>query len=64
VSEERERLEGAANLRARAARYRSLAECLTHPDVIAAALECARDLEKEADMLERAGARGAGVRAA
>jgi hypothetical protein len=42
----------ATTLRARAERYRSLAETVSNPEIAAAALECARDLEREADLQE------------
>ena len=52
VTEASGELGGADKLRARAARYRSLAETLTNPEIIVAALECARELDKEADALD------------
>jgi hypothetical protein len=54
---------GATTLRARAERYRSLAENLSNPEIVAAALECARDLEREAEVQEHMRMLGA-VRAA
>jgi hypothetical protein len=54
---------GPTGVRARAKRYRSLAESLSSPEMVAAALECAGDLEREADLEEQAGIAGA-VRAA
>ena len=41
-------LDGAAELRARAERYRLLAETLFDPNMIAIAKGCARELEAEA----------------
>ena len=45
-------LAGAAQLRARAERYRLLAETLFDPDMIAIAQGCARELETEATAQE------------
>lgn len=53
VEECDDRFDAAAMLRARAERYRSLAENLSNPEVVAVALECARELEREAEAQER-----------
>ena len=42
---------GADYLRARAERYRRLAELLSDPKIIAVVLDCASELEKHADAL-------------
>ena len=49
----------ACELRARAARYRELAEGLYDLRVIAEVLACARDLDAEADWIERQASFGA-----
>ena len=51
----------AGELRARAARYRSLADVLYDPRVIAEVQDCARDLEAEAVWLEKQAAFGARI---
>lgn len=51
----------ASELRARATRYRMLAEGLYDPRVIAEVLACARDLDAEAAWIERQAAFGARV---
>ena len=43
----------AGELRARAARYRQLAEILHDPHVVAEVQECARELDNEAAWIER-----------
>lgn len=45
--------EGAEKLRSQAARYRSLAETLFDPSVVAVVQECARELEAKAKALEQ-----------
>ena len=47
-----------AGLRAKAARYRLLAESLFDPGMVAVVLTCARELEAEAAGLETTKARG------
>jgi hypothetical protein len=46
-------LAGAEKLRAQAARYRSLAETLFDPSLVAVVQECARELDAEAKVLEK-----------
>jgi hypothetical protein len=43
----------AANLKEKAARYRSLAECLFDPKIAAVVQACARELDCEARSLEQ-----------
>ena len=50
-------LDRAAELRARAKRYRLLAETLSDPNMIAIAQECARELEADATAQEPSVAR-------
>jgi hypothetical protein len=52
ASLERRDLSGASELRARAHRYRSLAQSLFSRDAVEAAEECARALEAEAARLD------------
>lgn len=49
----------ASELRARAARYRELAEVLYDPRVVAEVQACARELDTEASWIERQSAFGA-----
>ena len=57
LSKRDDRLDGAAELRARAERYRVLAETLFDPNMIAIAQGCARELETEATAQEPGAAR-------
>ena len=49
----------ASELRARAARYRQLADCLYDPRVIAEVQACARELDAEAAWIEKQDSFGA-----
>ena len=53
VDESDDHFGSVAMLRARAERYRSLAENLSNPEIVAVAQECARELEREAEVREQ-----------